>query len=177
MLEILEGDWNDLTEEERYELELSFQRSDEEDERQRQREEDAYYLDPEEEQEWTQYYIEQELFKLEAVEFYKKYLGYKGEKRPSPRLTSMFKNAEILNAFLNRCHGSQGAQIVHELQALIKLGCFNSYRRIEPVRCELASLGFDVRSKQNWSEAFGRKPGKKVEAIIREYQAIIERDR
>ena len=68
MLEILEGDWNDLTEEERYELELSFQRSDEEDERQRQREEDAYYLDPEEEQEWTQYYSEQELFKLDQAD-------------------------------------------------------------------------------------------------------------
>ena len=83
------GDLDCLTEEERYELELSFSESDEW--------YDEYpFENRSEEIAWSEYMIEQAKFTYEAVSFYKKYLEYRGEKKPSLELLSIFK--------YNRCH-------------------------------------------------------------------------
>ena len=177
------GDWNDLTAEERYELELQFQEGYEWDKAH------GWYDDyPDEnspeEQAWSEYEIEEEQFKCEAVAFYKKYLEFKGDKKPSPELLSIFKyNIPLLNYFLNRIKDKKGVEIICEFQAIMVLQkdktnkLVDDGRKLEPLRCALMNLGFVTKSKQNWSDGFGNKHEKKVGRVVEEYRIFLERNR
>lgn len=177
-------DWNDLTDEERYELAIQMEEAYEWEDARGMHDEriDEYEFAPDET--WTEYLIEQEMFKLEAVSFYKKYLEYKGEKKPSPTLLSIFKyNTGLLNFFLNRIKDLKGNEIICEFQAIIELQrekqqkLVDDRRKLEPLRTELSDMGFVTKSKQNWSDGFGKKHSKKISRIIEEYRIYLERNR
>ena len=172
------GNLDCLTEEERYELELSFAESDE-----------WYDEYPDEnspeEIAWSEYMIDQAKFTYEAVSFYKRYLEYRGEKKPSPELLSIFKyNINLLNYFLNRIKegDKQGTDIVCEFQAIMFLQKDMAYklvdesRKLEPLRVALSNIGFVTKTKQNWSDGFGKKHQNKVSVISKEYRAFLERN-
>lgn len=182
--------WNDLTEEERYELELKFAESYEWAEAH-----GLYDVYPDEnspeEMAWTEYVIEQEKFKWEAVSFYKKYLEYHGEKKPSVVLREIFyNNDKLLNFFLNRISNGnlKGTEIVWEFYAIMKLQedkkykLVNEERKLEPLRVSLSELGFDTKKRQTWFDGFANcKLGKKVLAkrvdrIMEVYNAFVERN-
>ena len=173
------GDWYSLTEEERYELYQKFEDTD------KWRDED--FLDPNDPEEiaWHEYLLEQAQFMADAMYYYKKYLDYKGEKKPSPELLCIFKyNTDLLNFFLNRIKecNKQGTEIIIEFQAIMELQKGLAYKlvddskKLEPLRVALSDMGFVTKNKSNWSDGFGKKHQKKLGAILEEYRAFIERD-
>ena len=103
------GDWNSLTEEEQYELYQKFENADK-----WLYEDNLDPIDPDEIA-WHKYLLEEAKFMAEAEYYYKKYLDYKGEKKPSPELLSIFKyNTPLLNYFLNRLkEGDKKGAIAH----------------------------------------------------------------
>ena len=173
------GDWYSLTEEEQYELYHKFEHADEwlyED-----------YPDPNSPDGIAlhKYYVEQAQFMADAMYYYKKYLDYKGEKKPSPGLLCIFKyNIKLLNFFLNRIKegDKKGTEIIIEFQAIMELQKGLAYKlvddskKLEPLRVALFDMGFVTRNKSNWSDGFGKKHQRKLGAIVEEYQAFIERD-
>ena len=174
------GDWNSLTEEEQYELYQKFENADK-----WLYEDNLDPIDPDEIA-WHKYLLEEAKFTAEAKYYYKKYLDYKGEKKPSPELLSIFKyNTPLLNYFLNRLKegDKKGAEIICEFQAILALQkdktnkLVDEERKLEPLRSALSEMGFDTKSKQNWSDSFGNKHEKKVGRIIEEYRVFIERNR
>ena len=174
------GDWYSLTEEERYELYQKFEETDEwscED-----------YLDPNDPDEiaWHEYQMGKAKFMADAEYYYMKHIDFKGDKKPSPELLSIFKhNSPLLNFFLNRIKDGdkKGVGIICEFQAIMALQKGNTNklvdeeRKLEPLRCALSKMGFVTKSKQNWSDGFGNKHEKKVGRIIEEYRIFFERDR
>lgn len=174
------GDWYSLTEEEIYDLYQKFEETD------KWRDED--FLDPNDPEEiaWHEYLLEEAKFMADAEYYYMKHIEFKGDKKPSPELLSIFKyNSPLLNYFLNRLKegDKKGTEIICEFQAILALQkdktnkLVDEERKLEPLRGALSKMGFVTRSKQNWSDGFGNKHEKKVGRIIQEYRIFLERNR
>jgi hypothetical protein len=174
MQESLAGDWNDLTEEERYELELEFQGNEWADD----------YPDENspEEQAFREYKIEEERLICEAVAFYKKYLTW--ETQPSVVLRRIFcNNDKLLHFFLSRVREGmkEGAEIALEVKAILEVQkgsakhLINKDKTGEPLRRELERLGFRTKKKANWYCGFdcGKIKAKKLADISLEYERFL----
>ena len=179
------GDWNELTDKERYELELSFAEG--------YQWEEAHgwydYVDDNspKEKAWDEYKKEEAKFIDEAVSFYREYLEYKGDKKPSKDLLSIFRNnTKLLTYFLNRIKGLKGNEITREFEAIMKLQkgqpqqLVDDSKKLEPLRRALLEMGFDTKSKQTWFDGYLKKEGKRrskrVLEIMEEYKVFIERN-
>ena len=183
---ILAGDWNNLTDEERYELELKFAESYEWNVAHGLYDDYPDENSPEEIA-WVEYKIDEARFTYEATTFYRKYLEYKGDKKPSHELLSIFKyNTGLLYFFLNRIKDKKGNEITREFQAIMELQkgkpqqLVDDGRKLEPLRNALLKLDFDTKSKQTWFDGFCNKTKprrlKCVREIMEEYKVFIERN-
>lgn len=178
------GDRDDLTEEQRQELERGFAEIYEWEKAHGWYDEHPDENSPDEKA-WYDYQVERARFADEAERFYRKYLEYKGEKNPSIELLSIFKyNIRLLNFFLNRIKEGEkkGTEIIIEFQAIMKLHegkpfkLVDEDRKLEPLRTSLRDMGFDTKTKQTWSAGFGSKHEKKVDKIMKEYKVFLERN-
>ena len=178
-------DWNDLTDEERYELEIKMAEAYEWEETCGLHDEcvNEYEFAPD--GIWTEHLIEQEKLKWEAVSFYKNYLECHGEKKPSVVLRGIFyNNDKLLNFFLNRINEEmkEGTEIVIEIKAIMSLQkdkankLINEKKIGEPLRKELIDLGIKTKSQQNWSAGFGSQNLTRISEVTKEYKVFLERN-
>ena len=179
---IMAGDRNNLTDEERIELEQMIAESD------KWNEVHGVYDDyPEEDRAWTEYLIEEAKFTYEAVKFYRTYLKSLSEFSVSDNLRRIFHyNNELLGFFLARLRDNnmEGARIIAEIQTIIAVqkeeDCYHEFINeemvLEPLRNELSNLGFNTKKKANWSAGFSSQHQKYVERNIGRYRVFKKRN-
>ena len=179
------GDWNKLTDNERYELALSFAEGYQWDETHGWYD----YIDENsrEEKAWDEYKREEAKFMTEALNYYNTHIKCLSEFRISEMIRMIFHyNDDLLSLFLKRLRDNNmvGARIIAEVQTIIAVqqeeDChhelINSEMVLEPLRKELESLGFNTKKKGNWSAGFGNKHSKIVEENISIYRVFIKRN-
>ena len=86
------------------------------------------------------------------------------------KLKSIFHNdLIILQKFLQRIKNKKGVKIVDEVVALVEMGKIDDEEKGEDLRKELAILGYDTTTKQNWSNALNK--GGRIQSDIKKIQA------
>lgn len=181
---IITGNWNELTDEERYELELSFAKVYEWEEK------NGWYDNIDEnspeEKVRNEYLTEQAKLIAEAQAYYNAHIKCLSEFKISDTIRKIFHyNDDLLAFFLRRLQDNnmEGSRIVAEIQTIIAVqkeedchhDLINIEMVLEPLRKELEALGFNTKKKGNWSAVFGNDHSKTVEKNKAKYRPFKKR--